>query len=320
MRCSRNPSRRRPGFTLVELLVVIAIIAVLIGILLPALMRARQNAQKLQCASNLRTLGQLLVLRANDHRGYLPLAGDIVPGPASTASTAVDTPETLGDSSRERYDYVDYNGDGSLYVVTALPAALAGYITGSPVRSDSAADTNNDIQAPGPLQDAFVCPSDENTIQRTYSPQEWIVNYPSGTRLIGWSSYGFNQEIFSWADNGVNGTTGHSRLRGQLSACPNSSQTMLMCDAVASDYLGLWVLQPNLSLGDVYLGTGTTVGSGVFDLVRHRGDINILYVDGHVDDQAILSNGATAPSGALATPGNTPSGALMAVSMDKDFR
>ena len=47
--------------------------------------------------------------------------------------------------------------------------------------------------------------------------------------------------------------------------------------------------------------------------------MNILYVDGHVDSQIILRNGATSPTGPVGSPGNSPSGALMSVSMDVDF-
>jgi len=62
------------GFTLVELLVVIGIIAVLIGVLLPALNKARQQSQSVACLSNMRQLGTALVLFQNEHKGYLPKA------------------------------------------------------------------------------------------------------------------------------------------------------------------------------------------------------------------------------------------------------
>ena len=63
---------RDRAFSLVELLVVIGIIAVLIGILMPTLSRARESARRTKCLSNLRTLAQSMVMYANDSKGWLP--------------------------------------------------------------------------------------------------------------------------------------------------------------------------------------------------------------------------------------------------------
>lgn len=74
---------KRKGFTLIELLVVIAILALLMGILIPALNKARQLAIKLLCGTNLKGIGQAMATYSVDYEDIFPRAG----GPGRVWST-----------------------------------------------------------------------------------------------------------------------------------------------------------------------------------------------------------------------------------------
>src|SRR5258707_10782127 len=66
--------RKTTGFTLVELLVVIGIIALLMGMLLPALGKAREQARTVKCAANLRNVGQGIMIYVAENKGSYPAA------------------------------------------------------------------------------------------------------------------------------------------------------------------------------------------------------------------------------------------------------
>ena len=97
-------NRKSRGFTLVELLVVIGIIAVLIGILLPTINRARVKSRTVACAAQLKDIGNLFRIYLNDHKNRLPHVNTL---PSMQPPLAID-PAT-GKSLPTIYETLDRN-------------------------------------------------------------------------------------------------------------------------------------------------------------------------------------------------------------------
>jgi len=134
----------RKGFTLVELLVVIAIIALLMGILMPALARVRQVAFRMVCGTNLSGIGKAMLIYANDYDDELPRAG----GRNSTWTGTI--PQWLADNRFTAYS-LSADGSGGQAPITSSFYLLVKYAEVTPK--------------------SFVCKSDSGTTE--FKPSEY---------------------------------------------------------------------------------------------------------------------------------------------------
>lgn len=282
------------------MLVVIGIIGVLISILLPSLGAARRNARTIACAAKLRSIGQACNAHTTEHRGYLPLAGELVFGPTITMRS-LDV--GLKDGYRQRYNYVPI--DSAQVNVMPFIAALAPQLGVHNIPSENWDVMDQALNSKDGVWKHFMCP-DTDSIEKggvgvsagdhTVEGQGMMMVCITRGGRSAWSTnsdYAVNEGVFGFH---YDSTYQMNRLAGQMSAIRNPVNVVLFADAIprktAADPLlnaGWLAWTPTLtnvgpaSLGDALAGNPRAQSADNFDLNRHGKRINVLFADGHVE-------------------------------------
>jgi len=183
---------RRPAFTLIELLVVIAIIAILIGLLLPAVQKIREAANRMKCSNNLKQIGLALHNYENTY-GYVPAWGfDFVTAPPGNPYGSNQGHSTL----TQLLPYVE---QGNILTTLNLQRSVI-----DPVNMPPAYGTNSNSTTVIKL---FICPSAPGSRPTDYGPYFAANGLPLGPILLPPTDYAPLRGVHGSLQTCTGGTT-----------------------------------------------------------------------------------------------------------------
>jgi len=223
-----TPAGRR-GFTLIELLVVIAIIAVLIGLLLPAIQKVRDAAARAQCQNNLKQMIIAAHNYASNNDGHLP---DPRTGNGPTFTNSTGTTSYITNLSVWAYLLPFLELDG-LY-----KACINGqYGAGSAPAPPSTWTGNLDFWNCYPGTGATPNYTRWVTIKTYQCPSDYGIASNGRSRFTSdWAgcSYGFNFQVFGGPDTGVGQTPSHTSFLRINSIKDGASNTIMFAEKMAA--------------------------------------------------------------------------------------